>query len=277
MSMRAHSVLVAVLAAVVTAGPSAAAEPVEQDGLLDVMTFNAWGLPSPIASDRRGRFPKIASFLRDSQADVVGLQEVWQGALSLLPLDGLRYSGSTGDSGLALYSPHPMRGLAFDAFEAERGFDRLKSKGVLRATVEFPGAGPVEVFVTHLQAGGSDANARVRAAQIDQLLGLVGATAGPAVVMGDFNLYEESSRDRHTWSQLREAGLIDVAHSMGNTEPTYADSSYRFDQIYVRSTDGLRLAPAEAQVVRYDDDPDTSNPPFLSDHLPLRVRLKASR
>ena len=52
---------------------------------LSVVTFNAWGLPAPVANDRRGRVPRIARWLEEQGYDVAGLQEMWRGAMRLFP------------------------------------------------------------------------------------------------------------------------------------------------------------------------------------------------
>lgn len=245
---------------------------------IEVMTLNTWGLPAPVSSARRSRFPQIAAFVEQSGVDLVGLQEVWKSAVGLLILDGLRLpEDRSTDSGLALVTQHRVDSLQVHAFTAARGIDRLKGKGVLHAQVELPDAGRVEVFVTHLQAGGSDKNARVRAAQVDELLGWAGAAEGPTIVMGDFNLYEQNPIDVASWDRLQAAGLVDAAAQLDATQATYVGQAHRFDHIYVRSGSAVQVAADRAEVVDYDDDPDTSNPPVLSDHRPVRVRMTVTR
>ncbi len=245
--------------------------------VLDILTFNTWGLPSPIAQDRRGRFPLISRFVAESGADVAGLQEVWRGALGLLSLDHLRVPDRGIDTGLVLVTPHPVEGLAVHAYAAERGFDAMKSKGVLQARVDMPKAGLVEVFVTHLQAGGGDKNARVRAAQARELLERVETVDVPVIVLGDFNLHAGNGVDERTWARLQAAGLTDAAFSVGEEGPTYLASDQRFDHVYLRDGGDVRLQATAAQVVPYDDDPLTVAPQRLSDHQPVRVRADVLR
>jgi endonuclease/exonuclease/phosphatase family metal-dependent hydrolase len=237
-----------------------------------ILTFNTWGLPEPIAHDRAGRFPAIAEYLEHEAPDLAGLQEVWHGSLSLLHgLDGLFAPERTqGDSGLALWTHHDVSAFAVTPFAASRGLDAWKSKGILEATVDLPDEGPVEVFVTHLQAGPGPRNATVRAAQIDELLAAVARTSGAAVVMGDFNLYDGDATDAASLGRLVAAGLVDAATATGCEAPSYTTSSDRFDRVYLRGGD---LLPDAVEVVAYDDDPATEAPPPLSDHFPVRVRL----
>lgn len=233
----------------------------------DVVTMNAWGLPEPIAPDRRDRLPLIADFVRERTPDLVAFQEVWRGAVSLLGLDGLRREGRDGDSGLALWSPHPVRDVRAHTFRAARSVDAWKDKGVLAATVDFPDLGVVRVLVTHLQAGDGSRNAAVRAAQVEQILSLVDDR--PTMVLGDFNFYVDEPLDVASAGRLAERGLVDAAVHLGSIEPTYPGSSHRFDQVWLAG-----LVPTALEVIAYDDDPRTRNPPRLSDHRPVRVGIE---
>lgn len=253
--------------------PAAASEPTAPATSVDVMTFNTWGLPYPIASSRPSRFGQISAYLRDADLDLAALQEVWSGARGLLDLANVRFPRDEVDSGLALVTPHDVDDVKFRTFTTARGFDRFKSKGVLRARVDLPGIGPVWVFDTHLQAGAGDANARVRAAQVEELLGEVAAVDGPALVLGDFNLHVNNPIDHRTHDRLVTAGLVDAAAVAGAVEPTYVDAIHRYDRVWVRDGRGWHLSPAAAEVVGYDDDPHTAAPPLLSDHRPVRVHL----
>lgn len=180
---------------------------------LDLLTLNTWGLPYPVAKVRRAvRFPRIQRFLQETSVDIAGLQEVWDGARHLLDLPGLRFGQRrNGDTGLALWSRLPLTDVQETVFRVSRGFDRIKHKGILRARVEVPDAGSVWVFVTHMQAGGGSANARMRATQADQLLGEISQVVGPAVVLGDFNLSAARPIDRKTGACFEAAGLLDAA------------------------------------------------------------------
>jgi endonuclease/exonuclease/phosphatase family metal-dependent hydrolase len=204
---------------------------------------------------------------------LIGLQEVWRGALSLLDVAGLRLPNVRGaDSGLGLVTPHPVEGLSFTPFAAERGVDRWKSKGMLEATVELP-AQTVHVLVTHLQAGAGAKNARVRADQVGQLLGHLTGDAFPVIVLGDMNLHSADPIDQISAARLEQAGLVDAARSIGREAPTYVGSTERYDRVHVKAGAGAELIPTNAVVIAYDEDPGTANPPVLSDHLPLRVTL----
>lgn len=226
---------------------------------LELLTFNTWGLPFPIAQPRGERFPRIRRMLSQLAPDVAGLQEVWNGARRLLPLDGLLYPRSTHDTGLAVLSNHPVSSTRNLQYGSASGFDRFKGKGAMQATIEHPQLGPVKVVVTHLQAGRGAAARQARASQVDELLAFVADAPIPTVLMGDFNLYDELDSDARAHLRLGQAGFVDAAERLGVEEPTHGREQARLDRVYLRG-----LAPVEAEVL-----PAAG----LSDHHPLRVRV----
>lgn len=230
----------------------------EQDSLR-VATFNTWGLPAPIAPNRRARLAGLEGFADELGADVVGLQEVWKGARPLVDLPGLLLGSlRLGDSGLGLASTLPAQTDAVRHFRTAGGVDRLKKKGVLRAEVEFGGE-PVDVLVTHLQAGESARAADIRAAQIAEIVAFAGD--GPTLLIGDLNLYD--NLDAVGEARLVEAGFVDAAAAAGATEPTYRGGEHRLDRVLVRDGSAGCLAPRTARVVESE----------LSDHHAVVVEL----
>jgi len=234
---------------------------------VSVATLNAWGLPFPIAAHRHSRLPAIARFLERGGFDVVGLQEVWDGAQKHLSAPGLLYPPPKGDTGLAVASPHHATPPIVRHFTSARGFDALKKKGVIASKVTLPGKGDLWMVVTHMQAGGGPKNARVRSEQVGDVLDVVAGLEGPAVVVGDFNLYDEPT-DHDSLARLLDAGLVDAAEAQGAIAPTYRTGTERFDRVFTRSTDTVRLSAVSAQVIQYGGDV-----PLLSDHHPVHVEL----
>jgi endonuclease/exonuclease/phosphatase family metal-dependent hydrolase len=219
---------------------------------LSVATLNTWGLPAPVASDRRGRLPLIANWLSERSYDVAGLEELWAGARQWFPLRDLVLPQQRGDSGLALVTSWPVAKTMSHVFTYERGFDKLKAKGLLTAEVEIEGT-PVLVGVTHLQAGGSPRHAAVRALQIVEILSFLEeheSDTMPVVLMGDFNLYDELVMDDRSRRSLESAGFVDAAQATGTYDGTYPGYPDRFDRIYVRNHDSLSLVPEQSEVIR---------------------------
>ena len=245
--------------------PVRAGECVPSGAELDVLTLNTWGLPTPVAWDRRGRMPDIAQLVTEDAPDVVGLQEVWRGALHLLDLDLVR-PDLAGDSGLALVTPHPVLRRSATAYDEASGSDRLKRKGVLATQIDLPDAGPSWIVVTHLQASDSAEAAQIRADQVDTLLRATSDEQGPAVLMGDFNFYAGNAEDQRSAARLRDAGWVDSTDVAGGAEATYPGNGERFDRILVRASDSRCLAPERVEVLH----PRTR----LSDHQPVRASLR---
>lgn len=240
---------------------------------IDVVTLNAWGLPPPIAPPRAGRLDRMAGWLQGSGIDVAGLQEMWWGTRGLFSVDGLHWPGGDDDSGLALVTPHPVRSSRLEPFEARRGVDAVKRKGVVRTVVQVPGVGLVEVWNTHLQAGGTERNARTRAQQVDQLL--QGDDGGrPVVLLGDLNLYRDSATDQESREALARAGFLDAAAEAGATQGTYVGLDERFDRILVRGGRAGCAVVTDAEVVRWRRAMGDDLRP--SDHRPVWASVQFS-
>ncbi len=253
----------AILLALCLATPAQAELPPCDAEAIEVATLNTWGLPYPLSRNRSARFQQIRTWL-DSGIDIIGLQEVWSSAQTLLA-PRLRLPGSKADSGLAVVTPHPTTQPTLTPFTASRGVDAWKSKGVLTTRVSLPDGSHTWVAVTHLQAGHSEKNAAVRAAQVDQLIRVVSALDGPALVMGDFNLYDDLESDRQSSQRLREKGYADAARLHGATGPTYRTGTERLDRIYTRSGKQLNVRVTDAKVGRKKS---------LSDHLPVEASVR---
>jgi endonuclease/exonuclease/phosphatase family metal-dependent hydrolase len=243
---------------------------------LDVVTVNAWGLPAPIAPRRAHRLVALARWLQRVDADVVGMQEVWSGAVPLLPLPVVRSVGD-GDDGLALRTKRGLVDVERLRFHDARGWDAMKAKGALRGRLRLADGGHVWVVVTHMQAGYGPRNAVVRERQLDQILGWIARLEGPVVLLGDLNMDDRMPEDVTGLARLASAGFVDVADRVGATEATYPGDGHRYDRIFVRDGDACVLTAESVEVVRYDDDPATEAPERLSDHHPLHARLVLRR
>jgi endonuclease/exonuclease/phosphatase family metal-dependent hydrolase len=251
---------------VATADDGPADAPAEKT--LQVATLNTWGLPYPVAAESpRARFPRIQNYLDRIDADIVGLQEVWRGAKGLLRVPGMHATSHAADTGLAIVSPHPVHDMWERTYDAARGVDRLKRKGLLSAEVDTPSAGTVAVFVTHLQAGPGPKNADVRAAQVGELLDRVATTDLPAIVMGDFNFDPRQDADVAAAEALRTAGFSDAAAAVGRRKATHPGDGQRYDRVYLRGNRRRALTPRMARV------DESTEEGLLSDHLPVRVEV----
>jgi endonuclease/exonuclease/phosphatase family metal-dependent hydrolase len=208
-----------------------------------------------------------------SAYDLIGIQELWWPWRRALELESLMLPASRRDCGLALAGRLRMRMAArVHHFRHHAGPDRLKRKGVLTTRVETEDGLELTVHVTHLQAGRRCGS--VRAKQVEEILQVVAQEHGPALLMGDFNFHHGDGDDDRSCERLAAAGLDDAAGATG-TRPTFTSVNRyvrhrqcheRFDRVFLRSADGVRLEPVEVEVL------DRMTP--LSDHHPLRVRIE---
>jgi len=240
---------------------------------LDVLTMNLWGLPWPLARDRRARKRRFLDHLLGSSYDIVGIQELWWPWRAAFQLESLLLPESQRDSGLALAGR--LRALhrpRVQHFHAGNGIDRLKRKGVMTARVQpQTGGEELSVHVTHLQAG--PRKGEVRARQVDELLELAAADPGPAIIMGDFNFHAGDPADEKAIERLVGEGFTDAVPHDAETDPTYDSSNRyvrrrscaeRFDRVFLKSGRGTRLVAKAARVLN-----DLAHP--FSDHHPLHV------
>jgi len=242
---------------------------------LDLLTVNLWGLPWPAARQRRTRKRRFFEHLRDRSYDLVGIQELWwpwRRAATRIPL---LVPKSRRDSGLALAGRLRVGESRVEHFDHHGGVDRLKRKGVLRASAQSPSGADLSVAVVHLQAGRR--HGLLRSRQLEQLLRGLESEGRPVVLMGDFNFYAGVAEDERSARRLDSAGFADAALALGRCEATFVSSnpyvsgrerSERFDRVYLRDGSDVELRPLETEVV------ETERP--LSDHHPLRVRARVS-
>ena len=216
-------------------------------GPLKVLTFNTWLLrPLPgldFSRDTDLRASLMPSYLASTGADVIALQEVWDGRLRRRLINAMathgygfslyspnRYDdgvtppflrGAFGD-GLLILSRYPLEvpqdwRLHFDGFT--RPDEWFVRKGALHAVVYPPGTEAVHVYTSHL--GAVDFNPALsiydpsqestRDAQIAQLIAWMRATApsGPRVLAIDANVntFSWSHKMRH-WVRLLARGYL---------------------------------------------------------------------
>jgi endonuclease/exonuclease/phosphatase family metal-dependent hydrolase len=179
------------LLAVLACGLSDAAAP------LKVMTFN---IHHGEGTDNRFDLPGIAAIIRESGADIVGLQEVDQRTTRSGRVDQLNviaehlgfyyafgphfpYMG--GNYGLGVLSRYPIVTYRVYPLPTAPG---VEAKSLLQATVDINGT-LIDVFVIHFEVR----NEAVRQAQADEASAIAARSQLPAVFMGDFNALPNSS------------------------------------------------------------------------------------
>lgn len=228
-----------------------------------VLTFN---IHHAEGVDGRIDVARIAQLIRDTKADVVGLQEVDRGVertgrrdllKEIADLAGMRLAFGKnldhqgGDYGNALLTSRPIVSEGNRLLPNATGGEQ---RGVLQVVLDVDGT-QVLVLTTHLDHRRADAD---RVAGADAMLGMVSAFgSGPVVAMGDFNDEPGSP----TWTRLTTV-LTDVWAAVGSgdgfTIPVAAPTK-RIDWILVRGLD-----PVSAEVLKTE----------ASDHLPVVATLK---
>lgn len=236
--------------------------PTQTSRELRVLTFNihhAEGL------DGRIDVARIAQVIRDSKADLVGLQEVDRGVQrsgrrdllkEIADLAGMRFAFGKnldhqgGEYGNALLTSRPIVSEGNRALPNSNGGEQ---RGVLQVVIDVAGT-QVLVLTTHLDYRRPDGD---RIASAEAMLDMMQTWGtGPVVAMGDFNDVPGSA----TWTRLT-ASLTDVWTAVGKgdgfTIPVKTPTR-RIDWILMRG-----LAAKDAAVLTTE----------ASDHLPVVATL----
>ena len=321
---RMPRLLMSICAGAILAGSAHAAAAADA-GHLSILTYNVHGLPWPLASNRPAAMIAIAAQLRimrleHRQPDVVALQEAFgDEAKKIGRAAGYRYMavgpgiadrstiatsaadrkflaagsylsgegvGKRVDSGLAIFSDHPILAVRRIVYPVCAGYDCLANKGALAATILAPGGRKVTVLDTHLNSGRSSGVSKPRRryahgrqlAQVSAFAAAIEAAGEPLLLAGDFNVGHDPVRLRN-FSNLfgSKQGSLKVASTACRNDP-----SCRFVQTpslvesLLRAKDWL-LYRASAKVgIR----PTAITAPFgrdrngamLSDHIGLVAR-----
>ncbi|MEV5667028.1 endonuclease/exonuclease/phosphatase family protein [Streptomyces flaveolus] len=266
-----------VLAAAIAAASPATADEVSADRLpgprvLDVMTFN---IHHAQGTDGALDLRRVANVIRESGADVVGLQEVdkhysarsnWADQpAELAELLGYHVvfganidnsppapGGHRVQYGTAILSRYPITASDNTWLYKSPGQEQ---RGLLHATLDVHGR-KVEFYNTHLAAS-SQADRLRQTAQVVDLIG----TAKPVVLVGDFNALPAAPESQplqkaytDTWAKSRHA------RGDGATYPAQSPTE-RIDLVYATRD----VTPLVTKVL--DDDPTAS------DHRPLLSKV----
>ena len=254
-------------------------------GTLTFLTYNVHGLPSIVTGDdTTARITAIAPLL--NRFDVVGLQEdfivenhtiledasthtleTWFSAIESTQVYGSGLSVFANLAEVEIYTEWytACNGL-FDA-----GSDCLSSKGFHMVRVQIAPGVEVDLYNTHLDAGGGAADDAAREIQVDQLIASITTrSAGRAIVFsGDTNLDEDDPDEGPLLARfLSEAGLSDSCDAVSCAEPGH------IDRVLFRESSSVGLT-----VVAWTNEPaffDSGGTP-LSDHPALSVRFAWTR
>jgi endonuclease/exonuclease/phosphatase family metal-dependent hydrolase len=217
--------------------------------------------------DRKIDVERVAQVIRESQADLVALQEVDRGVLRTqrrdLPAELEKLTKLTsvfvsnrpfqgGEYGNAILSRWPILAVTNHSLTM---VTTNEPKGFLEIRVQAP-RGELRFASTHFDFRATEANRLAQARQVNALLQQ--NTNGTWIIAGDFNAYPQSETYRLLSANLRDAWLLG-GKGFGYTYSANRPDR-RIDYIWFRGP--LRVMKAE---VLWSD---------ASDHLPLLVVFK---
>ncbi len=255
--------------------------PPPTEGELSILTYNVHGLPPELTGDdTTARTEQNAPLLGDyaiaglqedfipenhailAQASPHATQRVFDDVL-----EG-RYYGS----GLAIFADFEETDHHHEHYDQcvgvfDHSSDCLASKGFQRLRIDLGGGAELDLYNTHLEAGGGDEDIAARQSHVEQLLAaMLDQSAGQAVLfMGDTNLHGDDEVDVAALAILTEgAGLVDACDALGCPEPG------RIDRFLFRSGDDLVIEPTDWGVEEHFVDAD-GDP--LSDHEAISARF----
>ncbi len=274
---RARSLLLPLLALVGCPPGGDSADTGEQAtaGSFLALTYNVHGLPPEITGDdTTARQEAIAPLL--GAYDLAALQEDFiednhdrLAVASPHPtqrwfdevIDGRAYG-----SGLALLAAWPETFYHPQHYSScygtiDHSSDCMASKGFQLLRLRL-GAGELDVYNTHHEAGGGDEDNAVRLEQVQEVLAAMDEhSAGRAVLfLGDFNLHGDDPEDLPCIELYQGYGLQDACDALGCEDPG------RIDRAWFRSGDAFELEPTSWEV--QEQFVDSLGEP-LSDHEPI--------
>lgn len=278
---------------------------------LDLLSLNVFGLPKPIGKNIAERSAVIGSTL--GRYDIAGLQETFskdtRAIGNMLASKGAQYQSHKPthhrviNSGLEMFSKHPIIKRDFKAFRLGTDSDALAGKGVAFIRVQVPGIGPVDVYDTHYQANadnpmpwykkaakkvssmilpGYDKSHEAIRMHDNQILGELikkHDKGYPTFVLGDFNTVETSAVYRDLVERL---GLKDSFRELNPTAPGFTSdgpanpikrgkSQKRIDFLFYRPGKDVDVKPVLSQVA-YNKPGE-----FVSDHFGVHTRFELKK
>jgi len=257
-------------------------EALPTSGAMSVLTYNVHGLPSAITGDDTpARIEAIAPLL--DGFDIVGLQEDFDDANHEMLAAAsdhetqVRFSDLVSDdryygSGLSVFASFPLIETHHVHFTDCSGIvdgssDCLASKGFQVIRLQL-GAGELDVYNTHMEAGGGAEDNAARESNVLQLIdALQNYSADRAVLfVGDTNLHGGDPVDQPLVDQLLEEGqLTESCDVVSCPEPG------RIDRIFIRNASTVTLTVVDWAVeAGFEDAAGVA----LSDHDPISVTVE---
>ena len=169
---------------------------------IEIVSWNVFLRPAFLRDNQMGRVDSIASYLNDTEADILVLQEVFHRKARKRMVTELSANyphhtkvGKTSflgiSSGVMIFSQEEILDEKRVYFKKATKADQLAKKGGVLAEVNIKGK-TIDIIGTHLQAGSEEKCTKIRKEQIALLKTLAINTQRPTVFAGDFNTHRHS-------------------------------------------------------------------------------------
>lgn len=259
-----------------------------QADTLEILSWNTFLRPAILNDDQMNRVDEIAKFLDSTESEVLVLQEVFhrkarKDLISQLhdkyPFHTKRGRNSFFgvSSGVLILSKYPIEESSSVAYQKAKGSDALAKKGAVKVKIKL-GERQIEIFGTHLQAGGGSEREEIRISQIEELSKFMQQREDSAIqiVAGDFNV----SRVSPVFDSLTEILDTEMHKLQGDlkftanfTDQNLFETSGNpkwIDFVLHREHDFLRVLEAEI----FEPKVKTENGMVrISDHNPIALKV----
>ena len=238
---------------------------------LSIMTYNIHAFPYLIS----GNQPQtILNKIEESSYpyDIVFIQENWIFNTNYFNNQNSKYNWivSKNNSGLSFAFHSDLKTI----FNHEEMFsecsgwlfnanDCWASKGFMHSIIEFEGSN-IHLYNTHLDAGISSQDGKVRNQQLSELLSYINNISkdNPLIICGDFNYNYKKSQD--SLIIIDFMNQLDLKNIDWISESNY--QGWMLDYVFYRSSKEINIDPIEVQINFDLID--------LSDHPPIQVKFE---
>jgi endonuclease/exonuclease/phosphatase family metal-dependent hydrolase len=240
------------------------------------------------------RIHAIIQSLRDTDADIVALNEVWDDTIGTHIISEMkdvyphvykpntvkkRFVGKIIGSGLILLSKYPIEDVHFIEYSESISTDALVKKGFICATVRTDDKSRVGVFITHMQAGEYQ---KTRKGQLRIFMNTLHEyrKVNPdrhIIVLGDLNIYKGHREYKVLQNLMKSEGLCDASLVSGKgSELDYIFSTVCDPQHVQFFTSPRNLNSQDRNksfvstyTYKYDGDENVD----YSDHMPIMITI----
>lgn len=252
---------------------------------LRIVTLNCWGIPF-VSHQKNRRISAIIETIKNSNWDVVALQEVWLAGdqEKIRSQTGYEYSmvfkgrGRLLGSGLMILSRFKILDHDFHSFKVT-GFphrvlegDFHASKGVGYALLQTP-LGEVPLFVTHLIAKYSrrhehDTNRVFRMAQVLELLFYIRRMATPKgfILCGDLNAMDQDLEVEALYALAGASGRIQPGPKVKKIDHILCGATHEKIQFRISRIKMSFVQPFNRSPFLYSDHPGVEAEVRPADH-----------